>query len=59
MVALGTIQFAFTSEESNVSRIASLCESVAAQINLLLDNSICTPVRTGLDSFLLPQRLFV
>ena len=30
MVALGTIQFAFTSEESNVSRIASLCESVAA-----------------------------
>ena len=58
MVALGTIQFAFTSEESNVSRIASLCESVA-QINLLLDNSICTPVRTGLDSFLLPQRLFV
>ena len=42
MVALGTIQFAFTSEESRVSRIASLCESVAAQINLLLDNSICT-----------------
>ena len=58
MVALGTIQFAFTSEESRVSRIASLCESVR-QINLLLDNSICTPVRTGLDSFLLPQRLFV
>ena len=32
MVALGTIQFAFTSEESNVSRIASLCESVARKL---------------------------
>ncbi len=29
MVALGTIQFAFASEEISVSRIASLCESVA------------------------------
>lgn len=35
IVELGTMQFNFACEEMGILRKASLCESVAAQINLL------------------------